>query len=111
MYFVLRILEDDQRMQNTFSGKCTQLSAAEYAEINGAPKMNEYTSSKTVPLSTKPLEILIAKFSFQLFNVKLAHPSIFVCGVVLVDTQTKCKIEIRGRILSGVEVCKNCELF
>ena len=44
VYFVLRILEDDQRMQNTFSGKCTQLSAAEYAEINGAPKMNEYTS-------------------------------------------------------------------
>ena len=38
---------------------------AEYAEINGAPKIYECTSSETVTLSTKPMTILNAMYSLS----------------------------------------------
>ena len=54
---------------------------AEYAEINGAPKIYECTSSETVTLSTKPMTMLNA-----------IHTILIELGLLLFDRWTKVKI-------------------
>ena len=73
---------------------------AEYAEINGAPKIYECTSSETVTLSTKPMTILNARYSLLsyiaavqciFFMYFVAHISLFELGLLLFDRWTKVK--------------------
>ena len=73
---------------------------AEYAEINGAPKIYECTSSETVTLSTKPMTILNARYSLSSYIVAVqciffmyfvAHIYLFELGLLLFDRWTKVK--------------------